>query len=111
MPFGPGTVSLADHRAVAGVGGSFWAARMARLGGLEGEVPRVIEPAMARRVYLESFRRHRRLLQEAAQGLRVEFQEIVTDRPLLDAIRLVLSRHNQRQSHQKCGAPDYGSRR
>jgi uncharacterized protein (DUF58 family) len=71
-----------------------------RFRGLEGEPPRVIEPAMARRVYLEGFRRHRRLLLEAALGLRVEFQEIVTDRPLLDAIRLVLSRHNQRQAHQ-----------
>jgi hypothetical protein len=63
-----------------------------RLRGLEGESGRVLEPALARHMYLDNFRRHRRLLQEASLGLRIHFEHTTTDRPLLECIKLLLSR-------------------
>jgi hypothetical protein len=63
-----------------------------RFRGLEGEPARLCEPALARKTYLESFRVHRRLLQEACLALRVEWQLFITDRPVLEALRTFLSR-------------------
>jgi hypothetical protein len=40
----------------------------------------------------DNFRRHRRLLQEASLGLRIHFEHTTTDRPLLECIKLLLSR-------------------
>lgn len=70
-------------------------ANWCRFRGLEGESAQLVEPALARKVYLENYTRHRRALQEACLSLRVELGSFVTDRPILEAIRLFLARHNR----------------
>jgi uncharacterized protein (DUF58 family) len=66
-----------------------------RFRGLESEPARLVEPALARKLYQENFARHRRALQEASLALRVELASFVTDRPILEAIRRFLARHNR----------------
>jgi uncharacterized protein (DUF58 family) len=63
-----------------------------RFRGLEGERALLQEPAMVRRSYLQSFRRHRHALEETCRALGAEFYGFVTDRPLLDAITSFLHR-------------------
>ncbi len=65
-----------------------------RLRGLEGEGARLCEPAVMRRSYLDSFNRHRRALAETCLSLGVELQNFATDRPLLETIRSMISRHD-----------------
>jgi len=48
-----------------------------------------------RKRYIERFRRHRRELREVCLGLGVEFQPFVTDRPVLDAIRVMIRRRGK----------------
>jgi len=66
-----------------------------RFRGLEGESARLCEPAVVRKRYIERFRRHRRELREVCLGLGVEFQPFVTDRPVLDAIRVMIRRRGK----------------
>jgi uncharacterized protein (DUF58 family) len=62
------------------------------LRGLEGERPRRCDAALARRTYLENFRRHDDALREVCGILRVEYATFVTDQPLADAIAAFLKR-------------------
>jgi uncharacterized protein (DUF58 family) len=66
-----------------------------RFRGMEGEQSQIVEPALAARLYTENFNRHRQALAEACQTLRVEFQPMLTDRPMLDSLRNFLSRRNR----------------
>jgi len=70
--------------------------KWARFRGLEGEKPRLCEPALVRRTYRENFKRHRKALQDACLAMHIEFQGFITDRPLLDALRLFLSRRTRK---------------
>jgi uncharacterized protein (DUF58 family) len=63
-----------------------------RLRGLEGEGSQLVEPAIARGVYQENFRRHRKSLQETCLGLQVEFEHLATDKAILEAVRAFLNR-------------------
>jgi uncharacterized protein (DUF58 family) len=60
--------------------------RWSRFRGLEGERAHLCEPALARKTYLENFRRHRRALEDQCHALHVELHEFATDRPLGDAL-------------------------
>jgi uncharacterized protein (DUF58 family) len=64
----------------------------ARFRGLEGERPQLLEPALVRRSYLESFRNHRRELEETCRALGAEFYSFVTDKPLIDSVTSFLHR-------------------
>jgi len=64
----------------------------ARFKGLEGESPRLCEPAMVRKQYLESFQRHQTALQDATRSLNVDFATFQTDRPLVDTLTTFLNR-------------------
>ena len=66
--------------------------KWSRFRGLEGERPRLLEPAVARKTYLENFRRHRRGLEETCRALGVEFYSFVTDKPVIDSITTFLRR-------------------
>jgi uncharacterized protein (DUF58 family) len=66
--------------------------RWSRFRGLEGERPRVLEPALVRRTYLENFRRHRRELEEACRALGAEFYSFTTDKALIETITALLRR-------------------
>ena len=66
--------------------------RWSRFRGLEGERPRLLEPAMARHLYLENFRRHRRDLEETCRAVGAEFYSFETDKPLIEAITTFLHR-------------------
>ena len=63
-----------------------------RFRGLEGEAAKVCEPALIRKRYQENFNRHRRALMQACQGLRCDFKTLTTDRPTLDAVRMLVGR-------------------
>lgn len=63
-----------------------------RFRGVEGETSRVCEPALVRQNYIDSFQRHRQLLEQGCIALRAEFQSCVTDKPILEAIRWFLKR-------------------
>jgi uncharacterized protein (DUF58 family) len=62
------------------------------LRGLEGERPRRCDAALARKTYLDNFRRHDNALRELCGVLRVELATFVTDQPLADAIASFLKR-------------------
>ncbi len=64
--------------------------RWSRFSGMEGERARLCEPALVRRAYMHSFRRHRQALQEKCQAFHAELHEFVTDRSLGDALSLFL---------------------
>jgi uncharacterized protein (DUF58 family) len=66
--------------------------RWLRLRGLEGERAQLLEPALARRAYLDNFRNHRRDLEETCRALGAEFYSFVTDKPLIDSITSFLHR-------------------
>lgn len=66
--------------------------RWTRFRGLEGERARLLEPAMARKTYLENFRRHQRELGETARAAGAEFYTFTTEKPLIDSITLFLRR-------------------
>ena len=66
--------------------------KWARFRGMEGEPARLLEPAAARKTYVENFRRHRRGLEETARALGVEFCSFVTDKPLIESITTFLRR-------------------
>ena len=66
--------------------------RWSRLRGLEGERPRLVEPAMVRRVYLDNFRRHRAQLEQLCRAMGAELHVFVTDKPLVDSITSFLHR-------------------
>lgn len=63
-----------------------------RFRGLEGERPQLCEPSVMRQMYLDNFRRHRRALREACLAMHVDYHPFTTDKPVLDAVRLFLSR-------------------
>ena len=63
-----------------------------RFAGLEGETPRIREPAIARRIYLENFARHRQELRDVCRALGVEFHSLVSDKLLIDSITSFLHR-------------------
>lgn len=60
--------------------------------GLEGERPRLCEPALARKIYLENFRRHRAELEDNCRSLGAEFQSFRTDKSLIDSLISFLRR-------------------
>jgi uncharacterized protein (DUF58 family) len=64
----------------------------ARFRGLEGERPRLLEPALVRKNYLENFRRHRRQLEETCRAMGVEFHSFVADKPVIDSVTTFLRR-------------------
>jgi uncharacterized protein (DUF58 family) len=66
--------------------------KWSRFRGLEGERPRLLEPAMARHLYLDNFRRHRKDLEENCRALGAEFYSFVTDKPLIETITTFLHR-------------------
>jgi uncharacterized protein (DUF58 family) len=66
--------------------------KWSRFRGLEGERARLLEPAVARKTYLENFRRHRRQLDETCRALGVEFFSFVTDKPVIESITTFLRR-------------------
>ena len=70
--------------------------KWSRFRGLEGERPRLLEPAVARKTYLENFRRHRRGLDETCRALGVEFYSFVTEKPVIDSITTFLRRRASR---------------
>jgi uncharacterized protein (DUF58 family) len=57
-----------------------------RLRGLEGEGPRLCEPALVRQRYLEKFAAHAQQLHDAHRAHRVEFHTLATGRDLGDAL-------------------------
>ena len=66
--------------------------RWSRFRGTEGERPRLCEPALVRKVYLDNFRRHRADLDQACRAAGAEFYSFVTDRPLIDGVTQLLRR-------------------
>ena len=66
--------------------------RWSRFRGLEGERARLLEPAVARKTYLDNFRRHRRELGETGRAAGAEFYSFTTDKPLIDSITTFLRR-------------------
>jgi len=64
--------------------------RWSRFRGLEGERPKLLEPAMVRKAYLENFRRHRRELVDTARAAGAAFHSFTTDKPLIESITLFL---------------------
>ena len=53
-----------------------------RFRGLEGEEPKLCEPAVIRRAYLDNFNRHREQLEAECRASRIEYQTFVTHQPL-----------------------------
>jgi len=66
-----------------------------RFRGLEGECGQLCEPVVLRRVYLEAFARHRRIIREMCLGLHAEFGSYVTDRPVLEALKQFVGRQGK----------------
>ena len=66
-----------------------------RLRGLEGESPRLVEPARVRKVYQENFRAHRQGLAETCRAVGVEFHSFVTEKPLIESITRFLHHRAQ----------------
>jgi uncharacterized protein (DUF58 family) len=60
--------------------------RWSRFNGREGEGSATLEPSLARRTYLENFRRHRAALMERCRSLHVEFHDFVCDELAADAL-------------------------
>jgi uncharacterized protein (DUF58 family) len=68
--------------------------RWSRFRGMEGEQPRLCEPALVRKAYVENFKAHKEQMEEECRALHAEWHAFVTDRPLADALALFLrSRH------------------
>ena len=63
-----------------------------RFRGLEGEPPRLLEPAVARQSYIERFNHHRQSLQNICRALGAEYHPFVTDKPLIDSVTGFLQR-------------------
>jgi uncharacterized protein (DUF58 family) len=63
-----------------------------RLRGMEGEQPRLCEPALMRGLYLDNFRRHGQDLEDRCRALKAEFAPFMTDRPLLESTTRFLQR-------------------
>lgn len=63
-----------------------------RFRGMEGESPRLCEPALVRKTYLENFRRHTQELREICRTQGVEFHSFIIQNPLIDAITTFLQR-------------------
>ena len=57
-----------------------------RLRGLEGESPRLCEPALVRQRYLARFQGHARSLEEICRGAGAEFHTFSTGRPLAESL-------------------------
>ena len=66
--------------------------KWARFRGLEGEAPKLLEPAVVRKNYLDNFRRHQRELEETCRALGVELYSFTTDKPVIDSITAFLRR-------------------
>jgi uncharacterized protein (DUF58 family) len=71
---------------------SFPFRRWTRFRGAEGERAKLCEPAVAKKVYLDNFRRHRAALDQACRAAGAEFYSLVTDRSLIDAVTQLLRR-------------------
>ncbi|MDP9172487.1 MAG: DUF58 domain-containing protein [Planctomycetota bacterium] len=67
-----------------------------QLRGLEGERPRLCEPAMVRSQYLDNFARHARDLEDRCRSLKTEFAQMTTDRPLLESLTGFIQRREGR---------------
>jgi uncharacterized protein (DUF58 family) len=66
--------------------------RWTRFRGLEAEPSRLCEPAMARKIYLNNFRRHETELRQTLAGLGVEFETFITHTDLIDSLTRFLRR-------------------
>jgi uncharacterized protein (DUF58 family) len=75
-----------------------------RFRGMENEGAYLAEPALARPVYQQNFLQHRRGLLDCCRLLNGQFQNVVTDRPLDQALRHLLLH----QSAGVSGAPATG---
>jgi uncharacterized protein (DUF58 family) len=64
--------------------------RWSRFRGLEGERPKLLEPAVVRKAYLDNFQRHRRELADTARAAGAAFHSFTTDKPLIESITLFL---------------------
>jgi len=64
-----------------------------RFRGLEGEVPQLLEPAVARKTYLDNFHRHQREFVDSCRSMRVEHHLYLTDMPLADWLTRMISRY------------------
>lgn len=63
-----------------------------RFKGMEGERPHLCEPALMQKAYKEAYGQHQRAIREMCLAMRVDVQQMVTDKPLLDALRMLVSR-------------------
>ncbi len=66
----------------------------ARFRGLEGEQPKLLETAVARKTYLENFKKHEEQLRLACSAMGAELLVARTDHPLIDAIMSVIRRRS-----------------
>lgn len=65
-----------------------------RFRGLEAERPMLLEPAVARKFYLDAFRRHRADLEKTCASLGVEFYSFTTKSPVIDSVTAFLRRRS-----------------
>lgn len=63
-----------------------------RFRGMEGEKPKLMEPALARKMYLANFQAHQEEIQKTCSALGAEFDTFRTDEPLIDAVTRFLHR-------------------
>ena len=75
---------------------SFPFRRWTRFRGVEGERSKLCEPAVAKKVYLDNFRRHRAELEQACRAAGAEFYSLVTDRSLIETVTQLLRRRAAR---------------
>ncbi|HEX8914497.1 MAG TPA: DUF58 domain-containing protein [Humisphaera sp.] len=66
--------------------------RWSRFRGTEGERPKLCEPALVKKVYLDNFRRHRADLEQACRAVGAEFYSFTTDRSLIESVTQLLRR-------------------
>ena len=67
-----------------------------RFRGLEGETPRLCEPALVRRTYLDNFRKHASQLKDVCRATGAEFYSYTTDQPLIESVTTFLRRRAAR---------------
>lgn len=70
-----------------------------RFRGLEAEPTRLCEPAMARQIYLKSFKEHETELTQAAAALGVEYETFVTETDLIDGLTSFLRGRSKGLNH------------
>lgn len=74
-----------------------------RFRGMEGERAHLCEPALMRPAYQEAYARHERAIREMCLALRVDVQQVVTDKPLLESLRMLVSRRARTGAQPRSG--------